>query len=343
MRKLREWILTLGVMAAVPSALMAGPFSLPSNPFKAEKTTNQEVAERIAEALHSARLQGTDIQIEYNRGVATLMGNVSDASQKAKATAVVKEISGVKSVNNKLEVTAAEPFNAGTRQAAYFGGPANPRFSGIQQVSGEEAAGVSNQEIAENIAAALGNVGLSGYDIQISYQGGIATLSGAVASPQQRMLAEGVAAKVAGVNQVSNKLALPTAAPRQAPAGAPAGYPASYGVPQNYLPAAYQQGPAMPTSAYGMPGGAASNAVHNSPNLPPHAFPSYGAYPNYSAVTYPKEYGASAWPYIGPFYPYPQVPMGWRKSSLTWDDGSWALEFDSKTDRWWWFMQPKNW
>lgn len=343
MRKLREWILTLGVMAAAPAALMAGPFSLPSNPFKSEKTTNQDVAERIAAALHTARLQGTDIQIEYNRGVATLMGSVSDANQKAKATAVVKEVEGVKSVNNKLEVTAANPFDAGTRQASYFGGTAQPRFGGIQQVSAEEAAGPSNQEVAENIAAALGNVGLSGYDIQISYQGGIATLSGSVASPQQKMMAEGVAAQVAGVNQVSNKLALTTAAPRQAAAAAPAGYPAGYGVPQQYQPAAYQQGPAMPTSAYGMPGAAASNAVYNSPNLPPHAFPSYGAYPNYSAVTYPKQYGASAWPYIGPFYPYPQVPLGWRKSSLTWDDGSWALEFDSKTDKWWWFMSPKNW
>jgi osmotically-inducible protein OsmY len=343
MRKLREWILTLGVMAAAPAALMAGPFSLPSSPFKAEKTTNQEVAEKIAAALHTARLQGTDIQIEYNKGVATLMGNVSDNAQKAKASAVAKEVSGVKSVNNKLEVTAASPFDAGTRQAAYFGGSAQPRFSGIQQVSAEQTAAPSNQEVAENIAAALGNVGLNGYDIQISYQNGIASLNGSVASPQQKMMAEGVAAQVAGVNHVSNNLSLPTVAPRQMATGAPAGYPAGYGIPQNYMPAAYQQGPAMQTSAYGMPGAAGSNAVSNSPNLPSYAFPTYAAYPNYSAVSYPKQYGASAWPYIGPFYPYPQVPLGWRKSSLTWDDGSWALEFDSKTDKWWWFMNPKNW
>ena len=25
-------------------------------------------------------------------------------------------------------------------------------------------------------------------------------------------------------------------------------------------------------------------------------------------------------PYIGPFYPYPQVPLGWRKVQLEWDD-----------------------
>ena len=52
------------------------------------------------------------------------------------------------------------------------------------------------------------------------------------------------------------------------------------------------------------------------PNMPNYAWPSYAAYPNYAAVTYPKQYSASAWPYIGPFYPYPQVPLGWRKVSL---------------------------
>ena len=31
--------------------------------------------------------------------------------------------------------------------------------------------------------------------------------------------------------------------------------------------------------------------------------------------------------YIGPFYPYPQVPLGWRKVTLEWDDGWWFLDF----------------
>ena len=32
---------------------------------------------------------------------------------------------------------------------------------------------------------------------------------------------------------------------------------------------------------------------------------------------YPKQYSPTAWPFIGPFYPYPQVPLGWRK--VTWN------------------------
>lgn len=32
--------------------------------------------------------------------------------------------------------------------------------------------------------------------------------------------------------------------------------------------------------------------------------------------------------YIGPFYPYPQVPLGWREVQQEWDDGSWFLDFN---------------
>ena len=71
----------------------------------------------------------------------------------------------------------------------------------------------------------------------------------------------------------------------------------------------------MPQS-YGHPGAGASQAVFNSPNLPEYAWPTYASYPNYAQVTYPKQYSASAWPYIGPFYPYPQIPMGWRQVQL---------------------------
>jgi len=69
---------------------------------------------------------------------------------------------------------------------------------------------------------------------------------------------------------------------------------------------------------------------YDSPYLPNYAWPGYAAYPNYAAVSYPQQYSPSAWPYIGPFYPYPQVPLGWRRVSLEWDDGWWFLDFTDK-------------
>ena len=92
---------------------------------------------------------------------------------------------------------------------------------------------------------------------------------------------------------------------------------------------------------FAMSGGAASGGPSALPagystgtseaaNLPGYAWPGYAASPNYGAVSYPKQHSASAWPYIGPFYPYPQVPLGWRKVSLEWDDGWWMLDFHDK-------------
>ena len=71
-------------------------------------------------------------------------------------------------------------------------------------------------------------------------------------------------------------------------------------------------------------------ARYDHPQMPGYAWPSYAAYPNYAGLQYPKQYSAHAWPYIGPFYPYPQVPLGWRKVTLTWDDGWWMLDFKDK-------------
>lgn len=71
-------------------------------------------------------------------------------------------------------------------------------------------------------------------------------------------------------------------------------------------------------------------ARYDHPQMPGYAWPSYASHPNYAAVTYPKQYSPTAWPYIGPFYPYPQVPLGWRKVTLEWDDGWWFLDFKDR-------------
>ena len=81
---------------------------------------------------------------------------------------------------------------------------------------------------------------------------------------------------------------------------------------------------------FGGPGPGGPGISSDSPSLPGYSWPAYAANPNYGAVSYPKQYSPSAWPYIGPFYPYPQVPLGWRKVSLEWDDGWWFLDFHDK-------------
>ncbi len=108
-------------------------------------------------------------------------------------------------------------------------------------------------------------------------------------------------------------------APGQGPGGPvqPAGY-GGYGAPGG--------GGSMQPAGY-MPTGMAQTASYDNAQMPAYAWPSYAAHPNYAAVTYPQQYSPTAWPYIGPFYPYPQVPLGWRKVTLEWDDGWWFLDF----------------
>lgn len=133
--------------------------------------------------------------------------------------------------------------------------------------------------------------------------------------------------------------------PQPGAPGIPGGYPGAYqgGPVGGGAPMGGPPGPPPYPPAYANQGMGPGPAVYNNPSLPDHAWPAYAQYPNSAAVSYPTQYSASAWPYIGPFYPYPQVPLGWRDATLRWDDGQWNLMFKPRTDRWWWFMNPNNW
>ncbi len=224
------------------------------------------------------------------------------------------------------------------------------------------AAGGGEENMAQAIAENLKQSGkLKDYRVGVKYEDGVAWLMGTVTSPGQKQIAEQLARQSQGVQHVVSKLEIEgqasgdnqirtaskqTFARRQpqqqrAPQGnTPVPYARTAGMPQGIQPANFSQaqycpdGSCMPGGSMGpaamgpqppMAGGAAVN--HDNPQLPGYAWPSYAASPNYAALTYPKQYSASAWPYIGPFYPYPQVPLGWRKVTLEWDDGWWNLDF----------------
>jgi osmotically-inducible protein OsmY len=321
------------------------------------KQKNQKVANDVAGALRDAKLQGYDIGIEVKEGTAKLTGEVTDPAQKDKATKVVSKIRGVKSVDNRLIVSPAKAVAAKKPEAA----EPIQQTSSSQQAPGNTAQ-PNNQEVAQRIANALGKAGMKGFDLEVRYQDGRAAIAGAVATPEQRARITQVVSNVDGVEAVDNSVTVSRDVVARRP-GAPGQYgPGPMRAPVQQV-AYYPQGgpmPGGPMPGGPMPGGPAMGGpgmpmppvpmarggqqqVYDSPNLPNYAWPSYAQYPNSAAVSYPKEYSASAWPYIGPFYPYPQVPLGWRSAQLEWDDGNWNLNFRSRTDRWWWFLSPKNW
>ena len=212
-----------------------------------------------------------------------------------------------------------------------------------------------DKQVANEIATILRDSGkMKDYSVGVKYKDGNVWLAGRVSNKEQMAAALEVVSDIEGVNQIINNMSVApppsaktariggkgqnvqlAAAQQASPiATAPA---AGAGVPTGYrqLPPpqmmAQVPGGGRPLPSY-VPsaGNTPPPAAYDTPNMPNYAWPSYASYPNYAAAVYPKQYSASAFPYIGPFYPYPQVPLGWRKVSLEWDDGWWFLDFDDR-------------
>jgi hypothetical protein len=213
---------------------------------------------------------------------------------------------------------------------------------------------------AQQIAQDLKESGrLRDYRVGVKYQDGVAWLMGTVTSMEQKRTAEQIARQSAGVDRVISKLEI--AANESSDEVQQAGGVAAEEYEQESFPAAVKpmptrraagasnmpvpyarlsgQGPVQQANFGGpmvaggtpptgfSPTGMGQPVSYDHAQMPGYAWPSYAAYPNYAAVTYPQQYSPTAWPYIGPFYPYPQVPLGWRKVTLEWDDGWWFLDF----------------
>jgi osmotically-inducible protein OsmY len=205
--------------------------------------------------------------------------------------------------------------------------------NGVLQLTGRAS---SSQQRDKILKIAANVAGVSGVREAISIPSAVPAVAAATPQlPEPPSLQEVALAPVA-VDPVSRPSRLASNRTTAAPVAAPVQSPVmttpyrAQAAPVRAMPASAaaapmggQPVPMAPHSAVGAP-------RYDSPNMPNYAWPGYAAYPNYAALTYPQQYSPSAWPYIGPFYPYPQVPMGWRKISLEWDDGWWYLDF---TDR----------
>jgi hypothetical protein len=188
-----------------------------------------------------------------------------------------------------------------------------------------------NQKLADTIADRLRQNGvLRNFDIQVAVKDGVAELSGRVADLPQRDEAVRIAQGV--VDQVRDRLQLPgTVIPVQAP-------PPAAGLEQMPLPRNVAPPPAgapypEPAPVYQAPMPGPYDL--NPPRLPPYAWPTYAPYNNYSRVAYPEAYPYEAFPFIGPVYPFPKVPLGWRSVKLQWEDGHWWFSKTATSCDWW--------
>ena len=223
--------------------------------------------------------------------------------------------------------------------------PAEPQRLGFHAGEALPAAASQNQQTADVIANQLRqSAELHGYDVSVAFQNGVARLTGSVADQPQREEVLRIVQGVPGVERVLDRMTMagsvtpvrleerppvpapivppptpePSVVPRNdgPPVGAPSSVPGVEPVPVFQAPA---------PSPYDL----------NPPKMPPYAWPTYAPYNNYSRVAYPLAYPYNAFPFIGPNYPFPKVPLGWRSVKLEWDDGYWWFSKTATKYNWW--------
>ncbi len=267
---------------------------LASAPLAMSQSAEQtQMAQRVAVALkESGQLSGYRVGVKFQDGVAWLVGTVTDQEQHDAAVAIAGQVQGIDRVISKLEVIGSANQSP-TRNAV------------------ETSPSLLYDSLQESLKS-------------IEQPNGVAPASAEMSAPQlqgPRPMGQPMARSARPMPMSPQQAQAVRMAGAQQNRPMPVGYNAGMGgpmAPMGQMPQGY------------VPNGGGAQASFDNAHLPNYAWPSYAAHNNYAAVTYPKQYSPTAWPYIGPFYPYPQVPLGWRKVTLEWDDGWWMLDFSHK-------------
>jgi hypothetical protein len=327
---MRRYVFRLAML----SLALLGPSMARANELAAG---DQEIAQQIVQKLQAEKkaggLKGFSIDLSVEEGTVWLSGRVANDDQQAKALDIARRIPGVKQVVNDLEVATptTSPRNVFANMTNAVQRAMNrqiTREDNLQQTGGEETgaigSGVQHAFTQPVVQAAPPVAATPGYYGTPAPQ--------AYAQPQQ-YYAQATPVYAGSRSQVPLAFApAQQAAYNVGPgvgSGAGGGIDAGAGIGPGIAADGYSSGGPVPMHLPGSGIGMAP-ARYDHPHMPGYAWPSYAAYPNYAAVTYPKQYSPTAWPYIGPFYPYPQVPLGWRKVTLEWDDGWWMLDFKDR-------------
>jgi hypothetical protein len=212
----------------------------------------------------------------------------------------------------------------------------------------------ANEQLANTIGEHLQQSGrLHHYTVDLAVHDGVVVLTGTVIDQPQREEVLRIVQGVPGVDRVIDRLNLVGAITQVQAAAPPAVLREPQGPDLGGGPATPPPPPAAgPVPAPGNGGGGPAAGMPtepmpmyqapipspydlNPPKMPPYAWPSYAPYNNYSRVAYPQAYPYEAFPFIGPVYPFPKVPLGWRRVKLEWDDGKWWFSKVACPYDWW--------
>ena len=281
------------------------------------RSADQKIVAGVVGALSRAqktgKLKGFGVDVKSNDGVVWLKGRAASLAQRNRILQTAEAIPGVKRVRNSIripeqDVAAKLPLLPSPPALTPAPAPVPKAVAPAPVAQAPQPQAIVQ---AQPVSSRLSPVAVQ--PVPAPVRQSHVTPAATVAAP----IAVQVPAQPAPYRTPSHMAHQPLQAhPVQAIVGAPSGAP-------------YMGSPVGLPSPIGAYSGRGAPR-YDAPNLPNYAWPGYAASNNYAALTYPQQYSPSAWPYIGPFYPYPQVPLGWRKVSLEWDDGWWQLDF---TDR----------
>lgn len=307
--------------------------------------SNQEVAEEIAASLRKgAQLHHYRIGVKFQDGTAWLKGHVSSPEQVKEVLQVVSATPGVDRVVNKLTVdpsslkqskesakTSAGDLHKSMLTLRIPGSSMAPEkissITGGQRAVSQRYSGKAShpaRRLQQVVDAKSGPL-VQANQVPSSYTAApVQTVSATEEQPQ--LIPQPSSQKPASQQRMVRQQQMVPQQQMMQQQMVRSNRPIPVGYAQSRPPRQMQgYGGAMPMG--GAPMGGVTPARYDQPRVPNYAWPSYAAHPNYAAVAYPRQYSPKCWPYIGPFNPYPQVPLGWRKVTLEWDDGWWMLDF----------------
>lgn len=302
-----------GVRKVVNELTVTQPTSSPSQ-------IAQEVVSKLQQKKATGELKDFSVDVEVDQGVVWLTGNAASKQQQQIILDTARYVPGVAKVVNDITVNGlavaqaqqavANSDDSGSESRR----PPEPRpldpGDSDEETIGSAVASTARRPSSPSPSAIRPNELDAGTPVAATGRQMAPNAWRAPGNPSQTPLAF-APARAASYND----------APSAQVASLPHGGLMHHG--------GMQQGQPVPMDS-SVPGMGTAPARFDHPQMPQYAWPSYAPYPNYGAVTYPKQYSPMAWPYIGPFYPYPQVPLGWRKVELKWKDGWWQLDFKDR-------------
>jgi hyperosmotically inducible protein len=171
---------------------------------------DRQLGDRIRRLIADNRIEPTTIRLNISNGMVTLRGRVNTDAIKSRLNDLIKNVDGVKQVDNQLQTSATDDqtsfnFNSNSsrlNQGSQFSNAADSQAA-IQDTTGT----TEDRALVQRIRTWLENdPTVSGSNIHVDASNGKVVIRGQVNSATQKNLIGHIIQQVSGVKSVDNEL-----------------------------------------------------------------------------------------------------------------------------------------